>query len=122
MRQISQFRLLLQSISQSMAIFKLIPRRCCFLRRCHAWRHHHWCLRGRGDTWHVATATGDTGSVVATGIDASRRLHGSAGLTSDFSFAELCRRRLQHLQVVRRRLEGAIQAGELRLGGCRHSW
>ncbi|RZB52701.1 60S ribosomal protein L28-1 [Glycine soja] len=69
------------------------PQGVVFYVQGHAWRHYHWRLRGGDETWHVATATGDTG----TGIGASRRLHGSAGLTSDFNFAEL-------------------------QGGCRHPW
>ena len=67
-------------------------------------RHIHWRLRGGGDTWHVATATGNTDSVVAISIGASGRLNGSAGLTSDFSFAGF-KCGLQHLQVLRRRLK-----------------
>ena len=57
--------------------------------------------------WHVATATGDTGSVVAIGIGVSRRLNGNAGLTNDFSFVGF-KCRLQQLQVLRRRVRKAL--------------
>ena len=74
------------------------------------------------DTWHVATATGDTGSGCHHWYWRVQhcRLNGNAGLTSDFSIAGFSGKQ-QASGVGSGAAEGAFCAGEL-LGGCRHPW